>query len=204
MSGHGMRGFSLLEVVVAVALFSIAMGLAYGGLNAALRGRQQLQESGERLARIQLQIGLLERDVRSAMARSVRDEFGQVQPAMLLDSGRLALTRAGAGQALLRRRADLERVEWLWLDDAMRRRGSGLLDQPPTPLQDATSEIDGVVLIGIQAMDQQGRWHDQWPTRGQPPTAMPRALRWRARVEELGEIERLLELPAEIQSEPPA
>jgi hypothetical protein len=29
-------------------------------------------------------------------------------------------------------------------------------------------------------------------------------LRWRARVDGLGEIERLIELPAEIQSEPPS
>lgn len=203
MIGPGMRGFSLIEVVVAVALFSIAMGLAYGGLNAALRGREQLQESGERLAQIQLQVGLLERDVRSAVARSVRDEFGQAQPALVLDAGRLALTRAGAGQALLRRRADLERVEWRWLDGAMRRIGSGLLDQPSTPARDAATELDGVLLMRIEAMDQQGGWHDQWPARGQAPTALPRAVRWRARVDGLGEVERLIELPAEIQPEVP-
>ena len=41
------RGFSLLEVLVALALFAIAMGLAYGGLDAVVRARAQ-HDNGER------------------------------------------------------------------------------------------------------------------------------------------------------------
>jgi len=78
-------GFTLLEVVVAVALFAVVSTLAYGGLAAVLRSREQLSEASAQLAQLQLAMQMFERDVRSAVLRPVRDGYGEVLPALMGD-----------------------------------------------------------------------------------------------------------------------
>ena len=104
------RGFTLLEVLVAVALFAVAAALAFGGLDALTRARSRLDAGNERLGRLQFAVGLLERDLRSAAARGVRDGYGAPLPALLGTRERVELTRHGHANALARPRAELERV----------------------------------------------------------------------------------------------
>ena len=99
------RGFSLLEVLVAVALFALAMGLAYGGLDAVVRGRAQLAGSAQALADLQRSVGLLERDLRAAQPRSVRTGDLRRLPALVIDSDGIELTRAGHANRLAQSRA---------------------------------------------------------------------------------------------------
>ena len=86
------HGFTLVEMLVAVAIFALASALAYGGLSALTRARSQLEQQNERLGRLQFAIGLIERDLRSAAPRAVRDNYGAPLPAL---SGTRPMTEAG-------------------------------------------------------------------------------------------------------------
>ena len=37
MRGHCVKGFTLLEMIVAVAIFAVMAGIAYGGLNQTIK-----------------------------------------------------------------------------------------------------------------------------------------------------------------------
>ena len=107
------RGFTLLELVVALAVFAVLATLAYGSLARLLYAREQLASRAEALGRLQLAYSLLERDCQALVARPVRDELGDPEPplrrapdgSLETHPGRLeqparSAARAGAARAL--------------------------------------------------------------------------------------------------------
>ena len=69
MNATRWRGFTLIEVLVAVFIFALLMLAGYGSINALLRTRDGLADQNGRLRDLQFAVGLLERDLRSALAR---------------------------------------------------------------------------------------------------------------------------------------
>ena len=187
-------GFSLVELLVSVALFAIASGLAYGGLDALVRTRADLQQRSEQLQALQFAVGLLERDVRAALDRPVRDEYGAAQPALLLEPTRLELSRGGHANALAAPRAEIERVGYQLDDGTLQRLRHAVLDRTPGSLPAVEPLLAEVERFALAAWDEGGREHARWPPRGQ--TGLPRAIELRLRVAGIGDVRRLLELPA--------
>ena len=80
MNATRWRGFTLIEVLVAVFIFALLMLAGYGSINALLRTRDGLADQNGRLRDLQFAVGLLERDLRSALARPVREGYGAREP----------------------------------------------------------------------------------------------------------------------------
>ena len=92
MSVRARRGFALFELLVAVAIFAIMGVIAYRSLAAVTSTRAAIAAEAARLGDAQFAIALLERDLRQAAVRPVRDGFGQPQPALQGTRGRVELT----------------------------------------------------------------------------------------------------------------
>ncbi|MFP4682439.1 MAG: type II secretion system protein J, partial [Ectothiorhodospira sp.] len=94
------RGFTLLELVVTLALFALVSLMAYGGLRSVLETRQLTDAAAHRLARLQMTVTLLGRDLEQLARRPVRDAYGDPVPPLrhgaLREPPRLELIRAGA------------------------------------------------------------------------------------------------------------
>jgi len=192
-----MRGFTLLELLVAVALFAVVAGLAYGGLDALSRGSLQLGEAADRLAAVQRGMDLLARDLRQATVRGVRDEQGRALPALAGSAHQLELTRGGYGNGLDQPRAELERVGYLRVDDRLQRLHYAVLDRgaPAAPRNDVL--LDGVEALELRYLGGDGREYDSWPPpRGSHPQ-LPRAVELRITLDDYGALRRVLELPGE-------
>lgn len=192
------RGFSLLEVLVAVALFAVASALAYGGLRTLVAAQQQSAEATARLGRLQFAVGLIERDVGSAALRGIRDAYGAPHPALEGGAQRIELTRHGLANTLALPRAELERVAWLVRDGVLLRQRWTVLDRAPAsrPVEDEL--LDEVQSFELVFLDAQGREHRQWPPARGEFGVFPRGLRITLDVEGFGEIRRVLELPLEV------
>lgn len=187
------RGFSLLELLVAVAIFGLAAALAYGGLNGLLRTRTELDRQSQRLQALQFAIGLIERDVRAAVARPVRDAYGVPLPAFEASGSRLELSRIGHANALDQPRAEIERVVYQLDGEELQRLRFAVLDRAPGSTPEVQPLLEAVRRIEFRLLDAAGREHDRWP----PPSGelMPRAVELRLGTDDFGEIRRLLELP---------
>lgn len=128
--GRRQSGFTLLELLVALAIFGLVSAMAYGGLQAVLETRSRVQEEGERLGAIQLALNVMARDLTQAVDRPWRDSWGEPQPPLQYDRlaspPRLTLVHAGGrvgeGRSRLRRVAYeledgvLHRLLWARLD----------------------------------------------------------------------------------------
>ncbi|MFO1371275.1 MAG: type II secretion system minor pseudopilin GspJ [Candidatus Competibacteraceae bacterium] len=125
------RGFTLLELLVALAVFAIMAIAAYSGLRNVLFTRAAVKEN-RRLAAVQLAVYRLEQDIEQATPRGIRDEYGQPQAAMrggALESDALTMTRAGWDNLLEQPRATLQRVVYRLRDGRLWRLYWDVLDQ---------------------------------------------------------------------------
>ena len=123
----GEGGFTLLEMLIAMAAFAVMSLVAYQGLRAVLNADHVTREQAQRLADLQVTLSVLERDLAQVVDVTVRDEFGDPLPPVRLRAGGehqlLELVRAGAGgEQRLRRTAwqiterGLERRLWPGVD----------------------------------------------------------------------------------------
>jgi general secretion pathway protein J len=189
-------GFTLVEVLVAVAIFALAAGLALGGMNAITRGRAQLDAELQRLAALQFAIGLLERDLRGAALRPVRAGFGPPRAALEGRSDYLELSRYGAVGALAQSQPDIARIGYQLDGDRLLRLRYPVLDRSPSTLPAIEPLLDRIERIEWRYLGPRGSpILDRWPPlRG--GTELPRAIELRLQLADLGDIRRVFELPS--------
>jgi general secretion pathway protein J len=188
------RGFTLLELLVALAVFAVLAVIAYGGLNNLLAVRERVVASLERTAELQKAYARLRNDFQQLRARPSRDPYGEPQPALQLRGDMLELTRSGWRNPLSQPRSALERVGYrLDADGRLLRTSWRAVDRA----QDAAVS-EAVVLAGVE--DLQWRfldgteWRDAWPAPGTTGTVplepVPRAVEVVLRLKDadLGEV----------------
>lgn len=192
----GARGFTLLEVVVAVAIFAVVAALAWGGLDRITRAKQVIDAQSRQFMALQQAIGQLERDFRQAAPRPVRDASGLELPALLGGVDDVELTRFVGAGGWDRQAPALERVGWRCEADRLQRLHWVVLDRTAGTQVQVEDRVEGVSLC---------RWRylvdgvplERWPMAGdaEPPGRLPDAVEFRFEVEDGGEYRRVLELP---------
>src|SRR5207253_8006967 len=95
------KGFTLVELLVALAIFALMSAFAYRALDGMLEARVSLQKESRKWRDVALAIGRLERDLGAALPRRALGSNGTtlmpLSSALDANSGAqgLALTRAG-------------------------------------------------------------------------------------------------------------
>ncbi len=206
MKARAGRGFTLLELLVALAIFAVLAVLAYGGLSTVLHARDRTDQAAKRLGELQSAMLLLSRDLRQAAPRPIRDEFGDARAALLgVSEGepRLELTRAGNANPANLQRSTLERVGYALDGGTLYRLYWAVLDRSPDSQPQKVSLLTRVDELSLRYQDAQGQWHDSWPpltANGGPPPALPVAVEVGLQLADWGRITRLFGLPRETET----
>ncbi len=188
------RGFTLLELVIALAIFATLSVLAYSGLSGSVRASNLLRNDADKRATLQRAVRLIEQDFRYPVARPVRDQYGDPIPAVVGTRRSISLTRGGWANPSAAPRSNLQRVEYRWQRGILRRLQWENLDRSP-----ATQAIDRQLMDKLTdfSLDfyHRGRWLDVWPPQGvEEPPALPQALRIELVHEDAGQITRVFSL----------
>lgn len=208
------RAFTLVEVLIALAVTAFVAAAAYVGISTVLVGVDGTREVAQRTASINRALTLISRDIRQFANRGVRDEFGQEQPG--LSGGSLArfpltLTRAGWHNSAGHARSTLERVAYVFEDGALWRLQYPVLDRAATTQPARVlllEDVDGVELrflrdinalrAGNATLVDTRDWDTSWlALPGQPASelAAPAALELRLELADTGLLTRLYVLP---------
>lgn len=161
---RGQAGFTLLELVVVLAIFAIFSLMAYGGLDSVLKTRRQVEVAQDRLAQFQKAYLRLRNDLQQVRFRPARDGFGDLQPALRAnDTGYLEFTRGGWTNPLFVPRTGMERVAYRFEDGELIRMSWRVLDQAQDSKPVETVLLDGVEEARWQYLDDNRQWQNRWP-----------------------------------------
>lgn len=199
------RGFTLLELLVALAIFAVLATMAYAALNSVLTARKQVEAKSARLTALQTTFMVLERDVEQSTVRGIRDELGDAQPSLQgggVGTMVLSLTRDGWRNPLGLARSNLQRVSYLFNDKQLIRQSWTILDRAPTTEAYSEVMLDDVRAVDMRFLGQDGQWVGYWPPQTQTSGAQtfgsvppPLAVEISLDVEGWGRITRLFRVP---------
>lgn len=197
------RGFTLLEMLVALAVFAVIGVMAGGILSGMVELSEFSHQRGDALQKTQRAFSVIERDVLQVAGRTVRDEFGASTPALTVGGETLAeFTRAGRRNPLGEPRAQLQRVAYALRDDALLRLFWPVLDRGDDTRPWAQTLLTGVEDAAFVLHDAEGQEHAYWPSPSESGDAQPAALELRLRLEDQGHLKRLWLTPATLDFAP--
>jgi len=202
-------GFTLLEVMVAMALLAM-LGLAAAlALNSGMRSQRVVSDSIDALQRLQLTQQLMRRDLEQIVVRRGRGEQGDFRAQVLeahagagddpqgviLDfykTGRRILSRQSPG-------AILEHVRYRFRDGRLMRESSPLLDTPVGTRWHSVTLMEALAGVEVRFFHN-GHWVDQWPpvrttAVGETLMELPAALELSLETERYGPVAQVVLLP---------
>jgi general secretion pathway protein J len=208
-------GFTLIEVLIALAITAFVSAIAYTSLSTTLLGVESTRATADRTYEINRAWMIITRDIRHFINRPVRDEFGQVEPALIGGPAArftLSFTRSGWHNPNENPRSNLQRVNYRVAEGALWRDSYPVLDRASDTEPREVKLLDDVEYLEIGFLGSldavQGRpdtvaldtrdWIENWVEDNSaqgtelPP---PLALEIRLQLEDWGEMRRLYALP---------
>src|SRR5689334_11730871 len=204
------RGFTLIELMVAVFITAVLFAIGYGAVNQAVKNREAIEQQQERLIAIQTTMRTIAQDVNQLAMRPIRDPSGNNWLPVILATGSnsqriVELTRGGWANPAGVQRPALQRVVYLFEANTLRREYWPVLD-PLLSTEPIKKDLcTGVKSVTFRYMDVSRNWRDTWP----PTTAVstvpgganpnlrlrPVAIEVTMELNDWGKIVRVLEVP---------
>jgi general secretion pathway protein J len=196
------RGFTLVEVLVAMFIFAILAVMAYGGYNQLSRQDEIVDRNASRTRAIQSTVQRMSEDFAMIEPRPVREPLGDsIDPALRADKRTetlVELTRSGWSNPAGVTRSTLQRVAYRVQDNKLERAYWNALDRTMSAEPTSAVLLDQVRTVSLRFMDQNQSWHEQWPPLGYSgPDALrlrPIAVEITLDLEDWGKIVRLVEV----------
>lgn len=213
-AGVCQRGFTLLELMIAIGIFAL-LGVGTYRMLAVVTQVDEATRAHERALRdLSRAFATLDRDLLQVMPRAVRDPYGQERAALLgelgASDGQVAVefTRSGWRNPLGLTRAGLQRVRWRLAGEHLERLYWTVLDQAVDSQPRVQKVLDGVTSLELRYLDGKGQWQGQWPPQDTTPgvasalALLPQAVELKLAHVRYGELVRLYRLPEAAGNQP--
>ncbi|GAB4531379.1 MAG: type II secretion system minor pseudopilin GspJ [Amphiplicatus sp.] len=186
-------GFTLVELLVALFIFALIAGAGVVALRLGVEAREQLDAADRRLREIEIARLIVKEDLAQAVARPVRDAFGEragppflggvetrIRPPVEGETLLLAFIRGGwANPEAAAPRSSLQHVEYVLKGDALVRRVRPYLDAARGQPTFERVLVPGVMNVEIAFLVGEAggalQWAEGWPAPGGsagPPRAV--------------------------------
>lgn len=177
------EGFTLLELLVAIAILAVIGVASYKLLASTIATRDRASEHDLNLLQLQKAMQAMQRDIEQTVPRPVRDEFGDTQPALYFpEDNVIELTRTGWRNPMAEGRSELVRVRYVLEAGHLRRYQWSTLDRLQGSQPQVVDLLARVDDFHLRALDSTGQWNTEWPPVTQTQQAqtqqapLPRAI----------------------------
>lgn len=198
------RGFTLLELLVAIGIFALVSAIAYGSLARFMDDRVRLDTEHEFWRGLSLAFSRMQDDLSEARERKIRDAIGvSLQPTQPAFRGQptdtrstglpsLEFTRGGVLTFDSGARSDLQRVAYRLTDDGiLKRLVWPVLDPGPETKPQEQTLLTDVEDFRVRFYGPNGVWLDFWPAAGNVTDILPRGVEITLTLKGRGEFKRL-------------
>ncbi len=164
------KGFTLLELLIAIVLFSMISTAAYKLLTSTTRAQEVTQSILYELDKLQRAETIVEQDLFQIVRRMITDETGP-QPALQVPgNGEMLMefTRSGWQNPLQAPRSTLQRVAYAHEGNELVRYYWPTLDRIPTTARMRQLLMTEVRSVNVRLLDQHNHWLTVWPHSSLP------------------------------------
>ena len=198
------RGFTLVELLIAMAILAVVGVIALAGLSTVLQQQAIAEERAQRWQDIQFAMHVITQDLAQVHPRAARDESGETwKPSFLVGANEqfaVELSRGGWANPAGLPRGHVLRVAYDWEDNAstLVRFHWPAMDRTLTTPPVRTELLTGVDDVQIRLLDRNGQWHLEWPPLDLPaPDSLvtpPRLVEFSLVLEDFGRLWRTVEV----------
>lgn len=194
------EGFTLLELLVAIAILALIAVAAFRLVSDTVMVRDRGLQHELALQNLQKAEMIMQRDLLQTAPRSVRDEFGDDQPAFYFPRENIMeFTRRGWRNPLQEIRSDMIRVRYRVENEQLVREHWQVLDRDRLSAPEKIVLLDKISGFHIQAFAN-GHWNTAWPSLAQSQKdrkalPLPEAVEIRFSLQPWGKIRRVILLP---------
>lgn len=188
------RGYTLIEVMVAVTVFAFLAAAAYIALDGLSRAAIDHRDRATEFGQLQSALARLDSDLRQLTTRPVRGPDGRHEPALAGGRTNLMATRAGWPNPAAQRRGTLQRFSWQFSQNGLQRVSWPVTDRAPGSRTLAETLLDDLRQFEFRYRDRDGRWRDEWPANAEELARLPEAIEITLESERFGRLRRLVVL----------
>ncbi|HSW70250.1 MAG TPA: type II secretion system minor pseudopilin GspJ [Gammaproteobacteria bacterium] len=185
------HGFTLLEIIIALFIFSIVSLIIVSALHNVINLQSASQKKAERLAKLQIALLFLSRDLEQTIHRPITTSNGNLE-GFIGSTNAVTFTHAGwdnpSGMLI---RSTLQRTRYELNDGILKRLTWPVLDQAHLIAPNAKSLLNSVNDLHFEYLDNKGRFQPVWPPLDQPKAILPLAVRVSLTLNNWGKIDQL-------------
>lgn len=156
------NGFTLIEIIIAMAIFAVIMVIVMSGLNMVMRAQEQVSIRAKRLGELQMAMAVLIGDLSQIVPRPIRDNNGELIKAVLVDMTnpvRLELTSGGMINPNDQyQRSSLQRVGYGLEQNTLVRYGWPVLDRVNNTSMGKRRLLEGVTQFKVEYVNGRGEF----------------------------------------------
>lgn len=194
------KGFTLIEILIALTVFAILATITSSTLYYAFNTRTRVNLQAERLNALQLAISIIQQDTSQTVQRAIRGNEMRLFPVFVGQPQYLELTRDGVvNPNSAEKRSTLKRIALVCQDEKLLRRTWSTLD----PI-DRNKYEDKVLLDNLsdchfnylnQTLQLLAEWREQAITQNQRREPLPKAIQMNLTLKDWGELNMLFIIP---------
>ncbi len=195
-----LAGFTLLEILVALIIFSLMSVMAYRGLTTVLQTRAHLAQENQKWRAVTMLFARMEKDLSMLAKRPIRDP-GDLSAAALTgktsavgeQDALLMFTRMGLPEQANALAGPL-RFGYRLRNDNVEQLIWPALDAAPRSAPSVNVLLEQVTSLELHYLDRLGAWHATWPLVGNSQD-LPSAVQVTLELKSKERITRLFALP---------
>lgn len=195
---HKKSGFTLIEVIIAMAIFAIVSLLAYTGLHSVITSKSHTEAALDRLQELQISVLTLTADLQHLSNRDGHDALGgKLLKASTQDSSYIfAFTRHGWRNPANQVRSTLQRVAYKLDEDKLIRIYWAHVDRADDDQFVERTLMTNVESLELRFLDDKNQWQTDWPSAdtlaSDTPSLLPAAIEFTLKMNDWGAIRRLI------------